>query len=652
MAEDEREAGRAAPRVRMRSWRPRAHPSTRGRHAGPLTDEREPEELEAVDGEVEAREPEAEAGGPEAVLREPGIVADGPEAEATELDAEPIDVGADSSASGAEGGDANGDADAKADADAHDEPNVFHPVVVPSLPRTGSSRVTRPTLVDRVAAGAPSTEPAGEPTDSAEAEASAALAGETAAPQTSAPPSPSAGSTALPAATALDTTTPAPPAAAATAPAAPAAAPITSIFPATSKATATPTSPATSTAPAPLPAPQPRPASERPRGFGLGAVIAAAACAGLVGSVLGGVITGNILDQSRPAAIEQTTNGTGLAGSATELDVSAAIAAASPSIVQLDVATATRSEVGSAIVLSADGLVLTNAHVVTLDGTVNDAIVSGTTSDGRVFSATPVGIDAYADLAVLRLEGASGLVPATFADSSRIEAGQPAVALGSPLGLHGSATSGVISTTARSIEVSSSAAPPSADPANPATFDIPQPRPAEPNVHLAVIQTDAAINPGNSGGALVNGAGEVIGVNVAIATTNSNRERGSDSSGSIGLGFAIPSDVARRIADELIAGQMPSHGAIGASVRSASKIDVGGQRHAGAWIETVAPGGPAATAGLAPGDIITSVAGVPVSSSSDLLAQVRSHAAGEQVSVEVIRAGAPLTVQLTLDALA
>lgn len=387
------------------------------------------------------------------------------------------------------------------------------------------------------------------------------------------------------------------------------------------------------------------------RRFGAGALIGAAAIAGLLGSLLGGLIAGGVgRGGDEPGSTSAPSSVSMPAGSGGVLDVTDAIAAAGPSTVRLDVGARGRTEVGSAIVLSEDGLILTNAHVVTLDGTVNDATISGTSADGRVWNAAPVGIDAYADLAVLRLEGATGLVPARFAPSASVEPGDPAVALGSPLGLSGSSTSGVVSSVARSIEVGSSAAPPTAEGAPTVRWDIPQHRPPEGPVHLAVFQTDAAINPGNSGGALINLAGEVIGVNVAIATTGKGDAPGADASGSIGLGFAIPADFARRIADELAAGTaLPSHGAIGANVRSASSIDTPAGRHSGAWIESLSAGGPAERSGLAAGDIITSIEGTPVTSANDLLAQVRARPAGESIAVEALRAGAPLAVDIVLD---
>lgn len=373
--------------------------------------------------------------------------------------------------------------------------------------------------------------------------------------------------------------------------------------------------------------------------------LAMALVAGLVGGLAVWGLTGArgggaVLGSGMPIG----TGGTGVGG-----PVGEAAAVAAPSVVALRVTTATRHEVGSGVVLSDDGLVLTNAHVVTLDGTVPDASIEGTTADGRVFSGTLVGLDPLADLAVVRLDGATGLVPATWGDSSTVDVGQPTVVLGSPLGLTGTVTSGVVSTAHRSIEIASAAVPDTIDAnVDPTTAPGLTPQPVPPGgstIHLAVFQTDAPINPGNSGGPVVDLDGRVIGIAVAIATTSG----GSGTAGSIGIGFAIPGNAARRVADDLVAGRTPSHGALGASVMSSTNVDAVSPRIAGAFVDAVAPDGAAARAGLERGDVVTSVEGLTVAGPSDLLAFVRLFPAGTVVTLTVVRDGDAREVDVTLD---
>lgn len=376
------------------------------------------------------------------------------------------------------------------------------------------------------------------------------------------------------------------------------------------------------------------------------ALVVVALVAALVGGVIGGVVTAAATGAFAPSP---TTPGAPLVSSGALDDDSAAIAsavaAAAPSVVSLRVATTDRSEVGSGIVLGAEGRVLTNAHVVTLDGTVDSAVITATTADGRVFPVETVGIDVLADLAVVQLQGAEDLVPATFADSSGLTLGQRVVALGSPLGLVGTATSGIVSTVHRSIDVTSAAVPPSTD----ANADE---QAESPRVHLAVFQTDADINPGNSGGPVVDAAGRVVGVSVAIATTKRDPDSGPAAEGSIGLGFAIPANIAVRIAEDLTRGQLPSHGALGATLRSAERVATLDPWIAGAYLETVVDRGAAQRAGLRVGDVVTAIDGVPVVTAGDLIALVRSHPGGERVEIEYVRDGAEKRAEVTLDSAA
>lgn len=331
-----------------------------------------------------------------------------------------------------------------------------------------------------------------------------------------------------------------------------------------------------------------------------------------------------------------------------------------PSVVTIEVAGADQGGSGSGVVISDDGYVLTNTHVVTLGGTVADPAIRVSMSDGRIFEATIVGTDPLYDLAVIKLEDAKDLTPIEFADSDKLNVGDTAVALGAPLGLSNSVTTGIVSALNRSIQIASSALPDSSqedapeqqapeegDQGGPFEFDLPGQRGQQTTdtISIAVIQTDAAINHGNSGGALVDSKGDLIGINVAIASSG-----GSEESGSIGVGFAIPSDIAERVAEELIDNGVATHGLLGASVRDAASQEDAAV--VGAFIAEATPGGAAEAGGLKAGDIVTAFNGVPITSASDLTAQVRAAAAGSTATVTYVRDGRSFDVEVELGELA
>ncbi|MBG6240085.1 putative serine protease PepD [Mycetocola sp. CAN_C7] len=331
-------------------------------------------------------------------------------------------------------------------------------------------------------------------------------------------------------------------------------------------------------------------------------------------------------------------------------------ATASPSVVTLAVQSTDSGGSGSGIVLSEDGYVLTNNHVVTLDGKLADPQIQVTDNDGKLYTATIVGTDPVYDLAVIKLEDASGMTPMEFADSDDLNVGDAAVAIGAPLGLAGTVTDGIVSALNRSITVASSAVPEDSteddgtdSPYDVWGFNIPGQEPdAQPQtqsvISLSVIQTDASINPGNSGGALVDSDGKLIGVNVAIASAGSTET--SSQSGSIGVGFAITANIAKRVSDEIIANGEASHGLLGASVGdAASSAD---SPVVGALISDVSSGGAAAEAGLAAGDIVTNLDGKPITNATDLTAQVRALAADATAEVTYVRDGKTKTVEVTL----
>ena len=395
-------------------------------------------------------------------------------------------------------------------------------------------------------------------------------------------------------------------------------------------------------------------ATKRRAGVG---VVAALAIGAVVGGVAGAGVFGlwSASNGAGTRVVSSSGSQTITVNNAEDATTATAVAAkATPSVVTIAVAGSSSSGTGSGIVLSKDGYVLTNTHVVTLDGQISDGAVTVTTSDGRIFTATIVGTDPTLDLAVIKLADATDLVPITFADSSEVNVGDTAVAIGAPLGLSGTVTDGIVSALNRSIQVASSAAPDdsgdssSGGTESPFNFDIPGQAPqtqATSTISLPVIQTDAAINPGNSGGALLDSDGELIGVNVAIASAGQS-SGSSGQSGNIGVGFAVPSAVAERVAKEIIANGSATHGLLGASV-SDSTEDVLGAR-----IQEVTSGGAAQAAGLAAGDIVTGIAGTPVTSASDLTAQVRAQAANADVTLTYVRGGKSFELDVTLGTMA
>ncbi len=298
-----------------------------------------------------------------------------------------------------------------------------------------------------------------------------------------------------------------------------------------------------------------------------------------------------------------------------------------PSVVKLETDMGRSSEEGSGIILSADGLILTNNHVVAgakdVPGTPPGAPpvqTKVTFNTGNTATFQIVGTDPSSDIAVVRAKGVSGLTPIQLGSSSNLVVGQQVVAVGSPLGLQGTVTEGIISSLNRPVAAGGDA--------------------KNQNTVLDAIQTDAAINPGNSGGALVNMSGELVGINSAIATLGG--DSGQSQSGSIGLGFAIPVDQAKRIADELIKNGIASHASLGVQVGNDKTID-------GAKIVDVTNGGAAQSAGLPSGVVVTKVDDRVISSADALVAAVRSKAPGDKVTLTYLdTAGKPQTVQVTL----
>jgi putative serine protease PepD len=379
----------------------------------------------------------------------------------------------------------------------------------------------------------------------------------------------------------------------------------------------------------------------KPKGQRRAAIVAGAAVAAVVGGGLGAATVGAIglahdTTASKPSSaqlpVAPKTSAKAPAGSVEQV-----AAKVMPSVVKLQIDMGGQGDTGSGIVLSADGLILTNNHVVapalsddqTAQPTSADSTDGGgitktvTFSNGQTAPFTVVGTDPAGDLAVVRAQGVSRLTPITIGSSKDVKVGEQVVAIGSPLGLQGTVTDGIVSALNR---------PVAAGDGGGSSVTV-----------LDAIQTDAAINPGNSGGALVNMSGELIGVNSAIASMGGDGGPGGAQSGSIGLGFAIPADQAKRIADELVSSGTASHGSLG--VQLTSDAAQGG----GAAVGQVVDGGPAAAAGVPSGAVITKVDDQVIDGPESLVAAVRSRAPGDTVSLSYVDAsGAAQTTQVTL----
>lgn len=340
--------------------------------------------------------------------------------------------------------------------------------------------------------------------------------------------------------------------------------------------------------------------------------------------------------------------------------VTAAALKASPSTVTIAAAGRGASGSGSGVIIDDEGHILTNTHVVTLDGTASEPALEVRLDDGTVHRATVVGTDPLSDLAVLKIE-AQGLTPAVLGSLEDINVGDTAIAIGAPLGLAGTVTDGIVSTLNRTIAVASSAAPstPSEggeeggeEGGSDFFFNFPDEdggrgggsQRASQSVFLNVIQTDAAINPGNSGGPLINTDGEVIGINVAIASAGAAAEAGN-----IGVGFSIPVDTAERVAQEIIENGRATHGYLGTSVGPAAAAQGRSQAFSdGAVVREVEPGSPADEAGLEVDDVITEFNGHRIQDATSLTAAVREIPAGGTGGVTFLRGGNERTTEVTV----
>lgn len=389
------------------------------------------------------------------------------------------------------------------------------------------------------------------------------------------------------------------------------------------------------------------------------------------GLIAGGLVLSALVGAGTYAAVDAATgsDGASTAAASRELivndtdsvtEITGAAAKASPSVVTISSSDGQSAGSGSGIILDEEGRILTNTHVVTMDGQASQPSIEVQLSDGTVTSAEVVGTDPLSDLAVIKIDH-DGLVPAELGSSAELNVGEAAIAIGAPLGLSGTVTDGIISTTDRTIAVASSAVPDTPSEGEGSQedqggggwqdffFDYGQGDSSQgqtESVFLNVIQTDASINPGNSGGALVDAEGKVVGINVAIASASGEESAGA---GSIGVGFAIPIDHAQRVAQEIIDTGEATHGYLGASVSAAAGDD--GQSQAfseGALVRSVEDGSPAQEAGLREGDIVRSFNGHTTLDADELTAAVRELPAGGKGELVYERGGREKTVEVTV----
>ena len=362
----------------------------------------------------------------------------------------------------------------------------------------------------------------------------------------------------------------------------------------------------------------PNPAPAQPRRGGLIALASAGlAITALVAGTIGGAVGFTVARMTAPASstaapaapIGSTLDPTSPAAGGS---IAAVAAELQPSVVQINVGGGGGQGTGSGFIIRDDGYILTNNHV-----TDQGSDISVTFSDGRTLDAELVGANAGYDLSVVKVD-ATGLPAVTLGSSSALAVGDTAIAIGSPLGLQGTVTAGIVSALNR---------PVTAGGEGELSF-------------INAIQTDAAINPGNSGGPLVDGNGAVIGVNSAIATLGGSL---GAAAGSIGLGFAIPIDTAARIASELISTGTSTTPIIGVQL----DMQYAGP---GARVAGLTADGPAVGSGLREGDVITALNGTPVVDATDLIVDVRSLAPGQEVTLTVQRDGTEEEITLVLGA--
>jgi putative serine protease PepD len=361
-------------------------------------------------------------------------------------------------------------------------------------------------------------------------------------------------------------------------------------------------------------------------------------------------------DGSQPSSTASTSalgrgadTGPVVQADATNPNWTATAAAVAPSVVAITVKAAQGVAQGSGVIIDAKGHILTNNHVVS--GAGSGASLTVTLNDGRTYKATVAGTDPSTDQAVITLSGApSDLKPISLGNSDDIKVGDPVMAIGNPLGLAGTVTTGIVSALNRPVTTQAEDNSQQQD-QNPFGQGLPGQDQQQPqtgsdgtDVVTNAIQTSAAINPGNSGGALVNASGQLVGINSAIASLGSGS---SGQSGSIGIGFAIPANEAKSIASQLISSGKAEHAFLGVSLADGSASDGTSQR-AGAQIAAISANTPAADAGLQKGDVVVAVDSERVDSALSLVASIRERAVGDKVTLTVLRDGKKVDLTATL----
>ncbi|MGW0785770.1 trypsin-like peptidase domain-containing protein, partial [Streptomyces sp. NPDC002913] len=367
---------------------------------------------------------------------------------------------------------------------------------------------------------------------------------------------------------------------------------------------------------------------DRPRRSRRGSVLVGAALLALVAGGIGGGIGAYVERNGGLTSVELPQAGPDNGGRAPD-SVAGIASSALPSVVTLHVSGSAESGTGTGFVLDGKGHILTNNHVVAPAGSSGDITV--TFSSGESASAEIVGKDSGYDLAVVKVTGVSGLKPLPLGNSDNVQVGDPVVAIGAPFDLSNTVTSGIISAKQRPITAGGEKGDGS---------DV---------SYVDALQTDAPINPGNSGGPLVDSKARVIGINSAIRAADSASGLEGGQSGSIGLGFAIPINQGKRVAEELINTGKATHPVIGVTLDMEFTGDgakVGGKATDGG--SAVTEGGPAAKAGIRSGDVITEVEGQRVHSGEELIVKIRAHRPGDQLDLRLTRGGKDLSMTLTL----
>lgn len=397
--------------------------------------------------------------------------------------------------------------------------------------------------------------------------------------------------------------------------------------------------------------------AERRRGPGWGGVVTTAVVVALLAS--GGTVAGlhyfNYFgEKAQPAASAVPTSVA--TGATTQIVTSAGTApdwesvtnAVANSVVAITVKTSEGTEMGSGVIYDDSGHIITNHHVV---GTASQIQV--TLADGRIYDAELTGTDPATDLAVVQIVNApDDLTVAQIGDSNQVVTGQDVMAIGNPLGLSSTVTTGIVSAINRPVVTEQKDQPDQSQGGSPGGSSTPglggvlQPSQSSTKTCTNAIQIDAAVNPGNSGGPLFDETGKLIGITSSIATLGSSSS-GSSASGSIGIGFAIPGNLAVKVADQLIKTGTATHAFLGVALDNGSeKAD--GETRAGAKVTTVEPDSPAAKAGIEVGDVITAIDGKTTNQPAALTGFVRQYSAGDTVKLTVIRNGEKKEIEVTL----